>query len=59
MSVERGVKEEEVSLGFHVANCEENHIMGIAAAETINTENTITSSKFKKTESARILTKLE
>ena len=38
-SVEHCVREEENSLGFYVANSEENLIKGVAAAETINTEN--------------------
>ena len=48
MSVERCVREEENSLGFYVANSEENLINGVAAAETINTEDTVTSGEFKK-----------
>ena len=39
MCVEHCVREEENSLGFYVANSEENLIKGVAAAETINTEN--------------------
>ena len=38
MSVECCVREEENSLGFYVANSEENLIKGVYAAETINTE---------------------
>ena len=48
MSVERCVKEEENNLVFCVANSEENLIKGAAAAETINTEDTVTSGEFKK-----------
>ena len=48
MSVECCVREEENSLGFYVANSEENFIKGVYAAETINTEDTLTSGKFKK-----------
>ena len=52
MRVERCVKEEENSLGFYVTNSEENLIRGVAAAETINTEDTLVSGEFK-TESTR------
>ena len=48
ISVERCVREEHNSLNFYIANSEENLIKGVAAAETINTENTVTSEKFKK-----------
>ena len=48
MSVERCVREEENSLGFYVANSEEKLIRGVAVAETINTEDTVTSGEFKK-----------
>ena len=48
MSEERCVKEQENSLGFYVANSEENLIRGVAAAETINTEDTVMSGEFKK-----------
>ena len=48
MSVERCVREEENSLGFYVVNSERNLIKGVAAAETINTKDTITSGEFKK-----------
>ena len=41
MSVERCVKEEENSLGYYVANSEENLIRGVAAADTIKTEDTV------------------
>ena len=42
MRVERCVREEENSLGFYVADSEENLIRGVAAAETINTGDTVT-----------------
>ena len=42
MSVECCVREEN-NLGFYVANSEENLIKGVYAAETINTEDTLTS----------------
>ena len=41
MSVECCVREEENSLGFYVANSEENLFKGVYAAETINTEDTV------------------
>ena len=40
ISVERCIREEENSLGFYVANSEENLIIGVSAAETINTRET-------------------
>ena len=40
MSVECCVREEENSLGFYVANSEENLFRGVYAAEIINTEDT-------------------
>ena len=46
--MERCVTEEENSLGFYVANSEKNLIRGIAAAETINSEDTVTSGEFKE-----------
>ena len=46
--VERCIREEENSLGFYVANSEENLIRGVLTAETINTRETITSVEFKK-----------
>ena len=46
--MERCVREEDNSLDFYIANSEENLIKGVAATETINTENTVTSEKFKK-----------
>ena len=42
------IREEENSLGFYVANSEENLIREVSAAETINTKETITSAEFKK-----------
>ena len=47
ISAERCIREEENSLGFCVANSEENLIRGILSAETINTRETITSIEFK------------
>ena len=47
MSVEQCVREEKNSLGFYVANTYENLIKGIAAAETINTEDTVKSGELK------------
>ena len=47
MCKERCVREEENSLGFYVLNSEENLIRGVAAAERINSEDTITSAEFK------------
>ena len=46
MSVKHFVKEEQRSLGFYVASSEENFIRGVPAAETINTEDTVTSGEF-------------
>ena len=48
ITVERCIREEENSLGFYVANSEENLIRGVSATETINTRETITSVEFKK-----------
>ena len=48
MRTEQCVREEEYSLGFYVANSEENLIKGVAAAETINTEDTVTNGEFTK-----------
>ena len=48
ISVEQCIREEENSLGFYVANSEENLIRVVSAAETINTRETITSVEFKK-----------
>ena len=41
ISVERCIREEENSLGFYVANSEENLIRGVSAAETTNTRDYI------------------
>ena len=41
--VEQCIREEEKSLGFFVANLEEDLIRGVSAAETINTRETIMS----------------
>ena len=48
ISVERCMREEENSLGFYVANSEENLIRGVLTAQTINTRENITSAEFKK-----------
>ena len=48
ISVERRIREEGSSLGFYVANLEENLIRGVLTAEEINTRDTITSVEFKK-----------
>ena len=48
VSVERCIRGEENSLGFYVANSEENFIRGVSTAETINTRETITSAEFKR-----------
>ena len=50
MSVEHCVKEEDISLGFHANNFQENHINGVASAEAINTEDPVTIREFKKQE---------
>ena len=41
------VREEENSLVFYVVNSEENLTREVAAAETINTEDTITNGEFE------------
>ena len=48
ISAERSIREEENSLGFCVANSEENLIRGVSATQTINTRDTIMSVEFKK-----------
>ena len=48
ISAETWIREDENSLGFCVANSEENLIIGVSTAETINTRKTITSVEFKK-----------
>ena len=35
-------------MGFYIADFEENLIRGVAVAETISTEDTVTSAKLKK-----------
>ena len=47
MSVEYCNREDKNSLGFYVVNSEENLIEGVAAAEIINAEETVTSGEFK------------
>ena len=59
ISVEQCIREEENSLGFYVANSEENLIRGVSAAETINTRETITSVEFKKLKAKRTKRKVE
>ena len=59
ISVERCIREEEISLGFYVANFEEKLIRAVLAAETINTRETITSVEFKKQKSKRTKRKVE
>ena len=54
ISVERCIREEENSLGFYVANQEENFIRGVSAAETINARETISSVEFKKQEAKEV-----
>ena len=49
MSVERCVREEQNSLGFYVNNSGE-----VDTAETINTEDTVTSAEFKKQEAQEL-----
>ena len=48
ISAETWIREDENSLGFCVANSEENLIIGVSTAEAINTRKTITSVEFKK-----------
>ena len=48
ISVERCIREEENTLGFYVANSEENLIRRVSAAETINLRETLTSVEYKK-----------
>ena len=47
IGVERCIREEENSFGFYVANSEESLIMGVSAAETINTRETLSTVEFK------------
>ena len=42
------IREEENSLGFYVANSEENLIRGVLAHKIINARETVTSVEFKK-----------
>ena len=49
-SMECCIREEENSLGFYAASSKENLIRGVAASETFNTEDTVTSGEFKKQE---------
>ena len=44
---ERNIRNEN-SLGFYVANFEENLMRGVAASGTINTEDTVMSGEFQK-----------
>ena len=48
ITVERCIREEEKSLGFHAAKSERKLIRGVSAAEAVNTRQTITSVEFKK-----------
>ena len=59
ISVERCIREEENSLGFYVANSEENLIRGLSAAETISTRETIMSVEFKKEKAKKLKEKWE
>ena len=52
------ISAEKNSLGFYVANSEENLVRGISAAETVNTRETITSVKFKKQKAKELKEKL-
>ena len=47
ISLEQCIREEN-SLGFYVANLEENFIGGVLTAEASNTKESITSAEFKK-----------
>ena len=58
ISVERYIRQEENSLGFYIANSEENLIRGASAAETINTRETISSVKFNKEKTKELKEKL-
>ena len=48
MSAESCVREEEKGVSCYVFNSEKNFIRRVAAAETINTEDTVTSKKIRK-----------
>ena len=52
------ISAEENSLGFYIANSEENLVRGISAAKTVNTRETITSVKFKKQKAKELKEKL-
>ena len=54
ISVEQGIREEENSLWFYVANPEEDLIRGVSAAETINTRETIMNVEFNKQKSKEL-----
>ena len=43
-----------VNLAFYVTNSEKDLIKGVAAAETINSEDTVTSGEFKKLKSQEL-----
>ena len=42
------VREEKNSVGFYVANSEENDIRRVAVAESLNTDDNVTSGEFTK-----------
>ena len=48
MSVELCAREDENSLRCYITNSKEKLIRGVAVAEAINTEDTVTSGEFKK-----------
>ena len=48
MNVKGCVREEENILGFYVVNSEENLMRRVAAADTVNTKDTVNSGEFKK-----------
>ena len=48
MSAESCVREEEKGVSCYVFNSEKNFIRRVAATETINTEDTVTSKKIRK-----------
>ena len=54
ISVEWYIREEENSLGFCVANSEENLIRGKSVAETINTREAMSSVKFEKQKAKKL-----
>ena len=59
ISVAQCIREEENSLGFCVANSEENLIRAVSVAETINTRKTISSVKFEKQKAKKTKRKME